>query len=103
MLVDYLKGGLVATGNGSEMRLACAREWEAANFRNAPDGISSIASGVKCPLTVLHAQNGTASGGEVAVVARLAPQARIVPVPDTTHFLPMERPDLVREEILRFA
>jgi len=27
---------------------------------------------------------------------------RLLKVPGTTHFLPMERPDLVREEIARF-
>jgi pimeloyl-ACP methyl ester carboxylesterase len=103
MLADYLKGGLVPTGNGSEMKLACAREWEAASFRNAPAGIVRLVAGVKCSLTMLHGTNGTALPGEVATFARLDPDARIIAVPDTTHFLPMERPDVVREEILRFA
>jgi pimeloyl-ACP methyl ester carboxylesterase len=103
MLVDYLRGGLIATGNGDEMRLACSREWEAANFRNAPAGISRLAAEVRCPMTVLHADLGTAPQGEIAKLKSLDPDARIIGVPNTTHFLPMERPDLVREEILRFS
>jgi pimeloyl-ACP methyl ester carboxylesterase len=103
MLADYLKGGLVSTGNGSEMRLTCAREWEAANFRNAPAGISKLSGLVRCPMTVLHASDGTALSSELEIIARLKPDTRFMSAPETTHFLPMERPDVVRAEILRFA
>jgi pimeloyl-ACP methyl ester carboxylesterase len=107
MLADYLRGGLVSTGNGSEMRLACTGEWEAANFRNAPPGKAKLVAEVRCPLTILHAapgaMDGTARPSEIALVSRLKPDAKIVGVPDTTHFLPMERPDAVRAELLAFA
>lgn len=107
MLVDYLRGGLMPSGNGREMRLACAREWEAATFRKATPGGANLAVQVKCPLTVLHAGDGAPDGStqptEIARVAAFKPDAKIIDVPDTTHFLPMEKPQTVRDEILRFA
>ena len=46
---------------------------------------------------------GTARSREVAIVARLKRDARIIEVPGTTHFLPMERPDVVQDEIERMG
>ncbi len=103
VIADYLRGGLRPTGNGTEMQLACAPAWEAANFENAPAGIARLARQVRCPLTLLHAPMGTARSREVAIVARLKRDARIIEVPGTTHFLPMERPDVVQDEIERMG
>jgi pimeloyl-ACP methyl ester carboxylesterase len=98
---DYLRGGLIPTGNGTEMRLACAPAWESAIFQNAPPGVARLASKVRCPLTLIYAGNGTAREREVQIVARRHGHARLVQVPGTTHFLPMERPDVVQDEIAR--
>lgn len=103
VIEDYLRGGLKPTGNGTEMQLACDPAWEAANFRNAPAGIARLARRVRCPLTLIHGENGIARPREIATIARLKPEARIVPVPGTTHFLPMERPDVVQDEIERMG
>lgn len=103
VIADYLHGGLVSTGNGTEMRLASDPAWESANFRNAPPGIARLAGQVRCPLTLIHAGDGTAKSREVAIVARRKRDARIVHVPGTTHFLPMERPDVVQDEIERMG
>lgn len=100
-LTDYLRGGLIATGNGTEMRLACDPAWESSVFRHAPPGAARLAHHVRCPLTLIYADEGTAHDNEVDVVARAHGDARLVKVPGATHFLPMERPDIVREEILR--
>jgi pimeloyl-ACP methyl ester carboxylesterase len=100
-IADYLHGGLIPTGNGTEMRLACAPAWESAIFQNAPPGVARLASKVRCPLTLIYAGNGTAREREVQIVARRHGHARLVQVPGTTHFLPMERPDIVQDEIAR--
>lgn len=102
-LTEYLQGGLIATGNGTEMRLACDPAWESSVFQHALSGGSRLARNVRCALTVIHAGDGTASEREVQTVARLHGNARIVKVPGATHFLPMERPDIVREEIERIV
>lgn len=106
-LADYLHGGLVKTGNGDEVRLACTGMWESTTFRHAPPGGARWVAGVRCPLTLLHAgegaMDGTARPSEVALVAQLKPDAKIIGVPGTTHFLPIEKPEAVRDEILEFV
>lgn len=102
-IADYLHGGLASTGNGTEVQLTCAPAWESMNFRNAPAGLARLAGQVRCPLTLIYAGDGTARENEVRIVARKHGNARLVKVPGTTHFLPMERPDIVREEIERIA
>lgn len=102
-IADYLRGGLIPTGNGTEMRLACEPAWESAVFQHAPHGIARLARHVKCPLTLIYAGEGTTRENEVRIVHRGHGDARIVKVPGATHFLPMERPDIVREEIERMV
>jgi len=103
-LADYLHGGLLPTGNGTEMQLACAPAWESAIFQNAPPGGARLAKQVRCPLTLIYAEaSNTTRAHEVAIIASLHRGARIVQVPGTTHFLPMERPDIVQDEIERMA
>jgi pimeloyl-ACP methyl ester carboxylesterase len=101
-VADYLRGGLIPTGNGTEMRLACDPLWESAVFQHAPPGGASLAAKVRCPLTLVYAEtSNTTRASEVALIERLKRDARIVQVPGTTHFLPMERPDVVQDEIAR--
>ena len=100
-LRDYLRGGLVPAEGG--MRLACRPAWEAEDFRSTPSGVSELAGDIRCPVTLIHAANGTASENEVAIFKRLYPATRVVSKEGATHFLPMEFPELVREEIARIA
>jgi pimeloyl-ACP methyl ester carboxylesterase len=102
-LANYLRGGLIPTGNGTEMRLACEPTWESSVYQHAPPGIARLARKVRCPLTLIYSDDGTASENEVQIVARAHGNTRLVKVPGTTHFLPMERPDIVHEELERIA
>jgi pimeloyl-ACP methyl ester carboxylesterase len=96
---DYLEGGLEPFEGG--VRLTCRPSWEAEDFRSAPPGKSDLAAQIKCPVTLIHADDGTASEGEVAIFKRLYPATRVLSQPGATHFLPMEFPDVVRAEILK--
>ena len=100
-LRDYLRGGLEQAESG--VRLSCRPAWEAEDFRSTPPGVSELAVQLRCPVTLIHAADGTASPGEVEIFKRLYPATRAIAVPGATHFLPMEFPELVREEILRIA
>lgn len=102
-IADYLRGGLIPTGAGTEVRLACSPAWESSVFQHAPPGIARLARRVRCPLTLIYASGGTAREEEVQIVARGHGSARLVKVADATHFLPMERPDIVRQEIERIC
>jgi pimeloyl-ACP methyl ester carboxylesterase len=103
VLADYLKGGLVPDGKGA-VRLACEPAWEAAAYRGAPFGTAHASRRVKCPITILYGtEASTSRSSEIARISRFQPGARVVRVEGATHFLPMEKPCLVREEITRIA
>lgn len=101
-VADYLRGGLIPTGNGTEMRLACDPLWESSIFQHAPPGGARLASKVRCPITVIYSPvSNTTRDREVGVIMRRHHHVRVVQVPETTHFLPMERPDIVQDELAR--
>lgn len=99
---DYLRGGLLTDPDTHAMRLACRPFWEAATFRAAPSGKARLMRRVKCPVTIVYGTVGsTCRESEVEVFRRAG--ARVIKVDGASHFLPMERPEPVREEILRLA
>jgi len=103
VLADYLRGGLVEASDGA-LRLACAREWESAIFRGAPHDCAGLAADVACPMTIIvGTKNSATSEQQLSVIRHLRPDARIVAVEGATHFLPMEQPEIVRDELLRLA
>ena len=101
-VADYLRGGLIADPETRAMRLACKPSWEAATFRAAPFGKARLARRVSSPITVLYGTiASTCRDSEVEVFKRAG--ARTVKVDGASHFLPMEHPDRVREEIVAMA
>jgi pimeloyl-ACP methyl ester carboxylesterase len=102
LIVDYIQGGTVPEDGG--VRLTCAPAWEAANFKVFPFGLAKLGRHVHVPLTVLHADKGSSAPTKVLdQLARVHGNAHVVRVEGTTHFLPMERPDVVRAEIIAAA
>lgn len=102
MLRDYLADGLVETGDGA-MRLACAPEWEAANFSTpSPDAVGGIPR-ITASIRIVKAEHASTAQFDVHEAAVLASGATIETVPGTSHFLPMERPELVRAALLEAA
>jgi pimeloyl-ACP methyl ester carboxylesterase len=98
-LRDYLETGLTEYPEGG-LTLACAPDWEAANY--GAQGHDSRAAVAACPtpIHILTAEFGStfrlAPGPDLEA---LAPRVRVETVAGTTHFLPMERPDVVREAL----
>lgn len=104
VLRDYVAGGVVPV-DGDGVRLACAPHVEAEIFASAPIAAYRLATRVQCPVTLIRGANRDSSCGIIAThtFRRGKPDARIVTVPETGHFLPMERPEVVRTEIARIA
>lgn len=104
MVHDYVAGGTVPTADG-RVRLACAPRVEAEGFAATPAALYRLAAKLQCPVTLIHGGNPDSScrAREAAIFARLKPGTRIVTVAGAGHFLPMERPDIVRDEITRLA
>lgn len=104
MLADYLKGGLKIDPSTGEARLACAPAWEAATFRAAAYNVARLARRISCPLMVIYGTiNSTCRDRGAEELSRGHPGTRAIKVNGASHFLPMEKPDLVRAEIARFA
>lgn len=102
MLRDYLADGLVEAGDDG-FRLACAPEWEAANFSTpSPDAVGGIPR-IRASIRILKAEHASTAQFDIHEPAVLAAGATIETVPGTSHFLPMERPGLVRDALLEAA
>ncbi len=101
-VADYVEGGFRETASG-EAALTCAPAWEASNFAmHNYDAIAAFGL-VRCPVRVMRAETGSTfriDGREAELAAN--PLIEVTTVPGTTHFLPMERPELV-VEVLRGA
>jgi pimeloyl-ACP methyl ester carboxylesterase len=104
MLEDYLKGGLKIDPATGDARLACAPAWEAATFRAAALDAAPFARRISCPLTVIYGTIGSTCRDDGAKeLSRGHKDTRVVKVDGASHFLPMEKPELVRTELARFA
>lgn len=103
VLADYVADGFHDRPDGG-VELACAPAWEASNFAaHGADPWRAIRR-VEAPVRILRAQH--ASTCRIGVGAGFAGRGRSVTletVPGTTHFLPMERPELVREALAAAA
>ncbi|OYX89899.1 MAG: hypothetical protein B7Y78_14200 [Caulobacter sp. 35-67-4] len=101
MLADYVDGGFVDRDDG-KVELACAPAWEASNYSaQAHDPWRAIRK-VTGPVRILRAERGsTCRIGDR--FARRGRDVTVETVAGTSHFLPMERPDLARDAIFAMA
>jgi pimeloyl-ACP methyl ester carboxylesterase len=100
MLDDYLQDGLKPAPDGG-LALACAPTWEAANFAcYATSNPYAGFSGAGGTIRVLRAEHGSTCSVTESDAVLQWPRVRIETVAGTTHFLPMERPDLVQKALL---
>jgi pimeloyl-ACP methyl ester carboxylesterase len=94
-LADYLADGLRPRADG-KVELACTPAWEAANHAALANGPRSALRRVRAPVLILKGTLGSS--------CRLGPrQGRVEIVPGTGRFLPLERPDVVRDALLDAA
>jgi len=99
-LADYVEAGFRETGDG-EVTLTCAPAWEASNFRTHNYDPWGAFRATTCPVRILRAEIGsTARLDEGQAGLEATGRFRIDVIPGTSHFLPMERPELVREALL---
>jgi pimeloyl-ACP methyl ester carboxylesterase len=94
-VADYVAGGFRETAGG--VTLACRPEWEASNFRSHNYDPWLALRQARCPVQILRAEQASTARldehlDELTATGRITVET----VPGTTHFLPMERPDLVQ-------
>jgi pimeloyl-ACP methyl ester carboxylesterase len=95
MIEDYVEGGFRDLPGGG-VELACAPAWEASNYgAQAHDSWGALAA-YPGPVRIMAADTGSTchepSGFDLE---SMAPRVSLERIQGTTHFLPMERPDLV--------
>ena len=100
MLADYVEGGFRHLPGGG-VRLACEPAWEASNFANAASDPWPILLDPPCPVDIIRAERDSTcrTDGEEAVLAAHGVSVEVVP--GTSHFLPMQRPELATERLRR--
>ena len=99
MLADYVAAGFRDAPDG-EVELACTPEWEVSNYLNQDHDSWAAFDRTVCPIRILRAEHdspGRIDGHTEALTA--TGRIGIDTIAGTTHFLPMERPELVREAI----
>jgi len=98
-LADYVEAGFRDTADG-QVTLTCTPAWEASNFRNHNYDPWAAFRECRCPIRILRAETASTARIESMEDELLATgRVGIETIPGTTHFLPMERPELVRETL----
>lgn len=101
MLADYVAAGFVERGDGG-VELACAPAWEASNYAAQAHDPWKAVRQVTAPVRILKAEkHSTCHAGDG--FARRGRDVRIETVAGTSHFLPMERPDVARDALFDMA
>ncbi len=101
-LADYIASGFRSRPEGG-VELTCAPSWEAASFAGHAHDPWRALSRIRSPVTVFKAERGSTCRASPEALKRTNRQAKASVVLGSTHFLPMERPDLAREALLDAA
>ncbi|MEX2250287.1 MAG: alpha/beta hydrolase [Parvibaculum sp.] len=101
-LADYIEGGTRLREDG-QAELLCTPAWEAANFRAHGHNMNRAVAKLNVPFALLYAAEGSTCRQPFPTLMRARDRkAHIAEVPGSTHFLPMEFPDVVIAEVRNF-
>lgn len=101
-LADYVAAGFRSKADGG-VELTCAPAWEAASFAGQAHDPWRALSRIRSPVAIFRAERGSTLRASPEALKRTNRRVKLTTVPGTSHFLPMERPDLVREALLDAA
>jgi pimeloyl-ACP methyl ester carboxylesterase len=102
-LADYIADGFRDRPDGA-VELNCAPQWEASGFRSHGHDMGAAMARLGGPVRIFRAETGSTCGAETPEAVNPAnPDIQVSTVQGASHFLPIERPDLVRETLLNLA
>jgi pimeloyl-ACP methyl ester carboxylesterase len=102
-LLDYITDGFRDRPDGT-VELTCTPEWEASGFRAHGHDPWAAMLKIFAPVRILRAETASTCNLETPEAFNPDnPHVSVRTVPGTTHFLPIERPDLVRETLLELT
>ncbi|MCF4166485.1 alpha/beta hydrolase [Zavarzinia compransoris] len=98
-LEAYVAGGTRDNPDGT-VSLTCAPEWEAKTFSTIGLTFWRGMARVRCPVAALYAETESTLRAQGAQsLAAIRPGSAVTQVPGSTHFIPMEFPDVVVDAI----
>ena len=99
----YVDGGTIPSEGG--VRLSCDRAWESRTFAASTTNPYRPLRKVRCPITLItrDSDGPPFSRASREAFMKRQPGTRLLVLDDATHFLAMERPAVVREEIERMV
>jgi pimeloyl-ACP methyl ester carboxylesterase len=99
-LDDYVEDGFAPMPDDDGVTLTCSAMWEAATFASSRHNGADLLARVKVPATILTGEKGSVSRSVDDAGVRTTARRTVETVPGTTHFLPMEQPDIVRQRLI---
>lgn len=101
VLEDYVQHGFVEDGGG--VRLAYPKAWEARLFELTPHDPWNVVRRLSIPVLALRGERSdTFLRTAARRLRRVLPRAKVVEVPGTSHFVPMEEPEVVAAAVRGF-
>jgi pimeloyl-ACP methyl ester carboxylesterase len=103
ILLDYCEFGTRPTRDGKR-ELKCAPEIEARFYETSRDvdGLGKILKS-EVPMLIMFGTRGDSLGATLSPrIARELKNGRVIDVPDTGHFMPMEKPEYVAAQAIEF-
>ena len=97
----YVEHGFHQQPDGT-VALACSPEFEARTFEQHRTGADDAAAGLGIPMVLAVGGDETVPVAAVVDVAKRNPRLELRRYPDLTHFGPLEAPELVAADILRW-
>jgi pimeloyl-ACP methyl ester carboxylesterase len=99
-LDDYINGG--TEKDGDYYTLTCHPEWEAATFSSWKHNAMEAIKKIRCPITLLQGKVGSTTNEQgVQLLKKRDPNGIFKVIDNSSHFLPMEHPEIIQNEILK--
>ena len=99
MLADYVADGFRDLPDG-QVELACPPAWEAWSYGAQGNDVWGALRRSRCPIRIFKAEQASTCSLDEAQAKAIDPaRIEVTTIADTSHFLPMERPDLVQKAL----
>lgn len=93
-LADYAADGFRDLPGGG-VTLSATPAWEHSNYVSQAHDARAALAAIEAPVEIWRAASGSTCALDAEDLAPLAGRVTLTTVPETSHFLPMERPDLL--------
>ena len=98
-LEDYIQGGTKSYKD--KIKLTCDPRWEAATFASWKHNAMNSIKKISCPIVLLQGEVGSTTRDiGVKLLKKKDPEGVFKVIKNSSHFLPMEFPEIIQEEVI---